>query len=128
MTNMDSCSRCTAENRPRCLARDTRSRRLCELVDPAGAHYQPEYERLVFGEAPKPVATAGGDPGPPSIQALVSHAESCPHREPFPAERPSCQCSHHCKAGQSKRQRGGVTLMDCWGCKLRPGVALPVAD
>lgn len=61
-------------------------------------------------------------PGPD----LLRNARGCPSREPIPeGDREGCGCSMRCDAGRSRRENGGVTVLDCWACPIAPRLSWP---
>lgn len=118
------CTRCPAGDGLRC--RGESIRRFCELV----ASGRDDYRRFVADNPDHgPIPEAGpAPPAPgPDNEALLANAEACPRRAPIPeAERTPCGCTHRCLDGRGPRHRkGGVLLLDCWGCPIAPRRASP---
>ena len=90
-----------------CLAERTGHYRFCELADPEGPDYSPDYIPLLSAElSPRPPAPAAGPPI--EVDRIARAIDLCPHRRSCQF-RPPIACAHPDKAGPK-------TLDECRAC------------
>src|SRR4051812_48534782 len=90
-----------------------RVRRLCELVDPGHAAYNPAY-RSLLGQLPGGAAVPGAamPPGVGESLALLRAMNACPQR----AARTDCGCAGLGRCALGRGRDGLVNHRDCFAC------------
>lgn len=96
------------------------ARRLCELADPAHAHFRPSYRELLVRMAHRPEAEAGPvePPGHHPVRPLAETIDllrrmhDCPDRDP----RADCGCAGLARCAQGHGRGGLVGHHDCLDC------------
>jgi hypothetical protein len=109
------CSHCPVGEGSRCKGQEIR--RLCELVDPTSAAYNPAYkpllpEREEGSPDPEGAAGAGGLPSVSESLALLRRLNACPDR----FAETTCGCAGLARCARGQGRQGLVNHLDCFQC------------
>ena len=99
------CPHCPAEEGARCKGQEIR--RLCELVDPTSAAYNPAYVSLLVQ-----AADAGERPSARETLALLRRMNACPDR----FAETTCGCAGLARCARGQGRAGLVNHLDCFQC------------